>query len=106
MCVKDSYTDFRIGSGGVSAWFHMLRGEKICLMKPASAPSSLYEFCHSASNNSEMFFVDQDENEALAFGLVYMPQVLRNLGSSCCLIESKKLKFSMELADHGLKNRS
>ncbi|XP_037653740.1 lysine-specific demethylase phf2-like isoform X2 [Choloepus didactylus] len=71
MCVKDGYTDFHIGSGGVSAWFHVLR----------------------------------DENEALAFGLVYMPQVLTNLGSSCCLIESKELKFSMELADHGLKNR-
>ncbi|XP_037652766.1 ras and EF-hand domain-containing protein-like [Choloepus didactylus] len=80
------------------------QGEKIYLIKLASASSSLYEFCHSASNN-EMFFVDQDENEALAFGLVYMPQVLTNLGSSCCLIESKELKFSMELADHGLKNR-
>ncbi|XP_037652762.1 uncharacterized protein LOC119504584 [Choloepus didactylus] len=32
-------------------------------------------------------------------------EVLTNLGSSCCLIESKELKFSMELADHGLKNR-
>ncbi|XP_037688000.1 ras and EF-hand domain-containing protein-like isoform X2 [Choloepus didactylus] len=32
-------------------------------------------------------------------------QVLTNLGSSCCLLDSKELEFSMELVDRGLKNR-
>uniref|UniRef100_A0A2I3T2S7 PHD finger protein 2 n=1 Tax=Pan troglodytes TaxID=9598 RepID=A0A2I3T2S7_PANTR len=28
ICVKDSYTDFHIDSGGASAWYHVLKGEK------------------------------------------------------------------------------
>ncbi|XP_037655495.1 death-associated protein kinase 1-like isoform X2 [Choloepus didactylus] len=31
-------------------------------------------------------------------------EVLKNLGSSCCLTDSKEQKFSMELADQGLRN--
>ncbi|KAM9700952.1 lysine-specific demethylase PHF2 isoform 4-T4 [Dama dama] len=60
ICVKDSYTDFHIDSGGASAWYHVLKGEKIFyLIKPASANISLYERWQSASNHSEMFFADQ-----------------------------------------------
>ncbi|KAM7092832.1 lysine-specific demethylase PHF2 isoform 4-T4 [Molossus nigricans] len=60
VCVKDSYTDFHIDSGGASAWYHVLKGEKIFyLIKPASANISLYERWQSASNHSEMFFADQ-----------------------------------------------
>ncbi|XP_076994776.1 lysine-specific demethylase PHF2 isoform X2 [Tamandua tetradactyla] len=60
ICVKDSYTDFHIDSGGASAWHHVLKGEKIFyLIKPASANISLYERWQSASNHSEMFFADQ-----------------------------------------------
>ncbi|CAK7300988.1 Lysine-specific demethylase PHF2 [Vulpes lagopus] len=60
ICVKDSYTDFHIDSGGASAWYHVLKGEKIFyLIKPASANISLYERWQSAANHSEMFFADQ-----------------------------------------------
>ncbi|XP_029403230.1 lysine-specific demethylase PHF2 [Mus pahari] len=60
ICVKDSYTDFHIDSGGASAWYHVLKGEKIFyLIRPASANISLYERWRSASNHSEMFFADQ-----------------------------------------------
>uniref|UniRef100_G3UDC5 GRC5 n=1 Tax=Loxodonta africana TaxID=9785 RepID=G3UDC5_LOXAF len=60
ICVKDSYTDFHIDSGGASAWYHVLKGEKIFyLIKPALANLSLYERWQSASNHSEMFFADQ-----------------------------------------------
>ncbi|XP_036595539.1 lysine-specific demethylase PHF2 [Trichosurus vulpecula] len=60
ICVKDSYTDFHIDSGGASAWYHVLKGEKIFyLIKPASANLSLYERWQSAANHSEMFFADQ-----------------------------------------------
>lgn len=60
ICVKDSYTDFHIDSGGASAWYHVLKGEKIFyLIRPASANISLYECWRSASNHSEMFFADQ-----------------------------------------------
>nr|XP_033782294.1 lysine-specific demethylase PHF2 isoform X1 [Geotrypetes seraphini] len=60
ICVKDSYTDFHIDSGGASAWYHILKGETIFyLIKPASANVSLYERWRSASNHSEMFFADQ-----------------------------------------------
>ncbi|XP_043934060.1 lysine-specific demethylase PHF2 isoform X2 [Protopterus annectens] len=60
ICVKDSYTDFHIESGGASAWYHVLKGEKIFyLIKPAPANISLYEHWRSSSNNSEMFFADQ-----------------------------------------------
>ncbi|XP_072438360.1 lysine-specific demethylase phf2 isoform X1 [Chiloscyllium punctatum] len=58
--VKDSYTDFHIGSGGSSAWYHLLRGEKIFyLIKSTSANLALYERWSSSSNQSEMFFADQ-----------------------------------------------
>uniref|UniRef100_A0A452UM13 GRC5 n=1 Tax=Ursus maritimus TaxID=29073 RepID=A0A452UM13_URSMA len=60
ICVKDSYTDFHIDSGGASAWYHVLKGEKIFyLIKPALANISLYERWQSAANHSEMFFADQ-----------------------------------------------
>uniref|UniRef100_A0A2K5YKN4 GRC5 n=1 Tax=Mandrillus leucophaeus TaxID=9568 RepID=A0A2K5YKN4_MANLE len=60
ICVKDSYTDFHIDSGGASAWYHVLKGEKtFYLIRPASANISLYERWRSASNHSEMFFADQ-----------------------------------------------
>ncbi|NWT01589.1 PHF2 demethylase, partial [Mionectes macconnelli] len=60
ICVKDSYTDFHIDSGGASAWYHVLKGEKIFyLIKPAPANISLYERWQSAANHSEMFFADQ-----------------------------------------------
>ncbi|KAM8930050.1 lysine-specific demethylase PHF2 isoform 1-T1 [Pelodytes ibericus] len=60
ICVKDSYTDFHIDSGGASAWYHVLKGEKIFyLIRPASANISLYERWQSASNHCEMFFADQ-----------------------------------------------
>uniref|UniRef100_A0A8C8RVL6 Lysine-specific demethylase PHF2 n=1 Tax=Pelusios castaneus TaxID=367368 RepID=A0A8C8RVL6_9SAUR len=60
ICVKDSYTDFHIDSGGASAWYHVLKGEKIFyLIRPASANISLYERWQSAANHSEMFFADQ-----------------------------------------------
>ncbi|XP_064422293.1 lysine-specific demethylase phf2 isoform X2 [Latimeria chalumnae] len=60
ICVKDSYTDFHIDSGGASAWHHVLKGEKIFyLIKPTSANISLYERWRSSSNHSEMFFADQ-----------------------------------------------
>uniref|UniRef100_A0A8C5R3W2 PHD finger protein 2 n=1 Tax=Leptobrachium leishanense TaxID=445787 RepID=A0A8C5R3W2_9ANUR len=60
ICVKDSYTDFHIDSGGASAWYHVLKGEKIFyLIRPASANLSLYERWQSASNHCEMFFADQ-----------------------------------------------
>uniref|UniRef100_A0A8C3U2T7 Lysine-specific demethylase PHF2 n=1 Tax=Catharus ustulatus TaxID=91951 RepID=A0A8C3U2T7_CATUS len=60
ICVKDSYTDFHIDSGGASAWYHVLKGEKIFyLIKPTSANISLYERWQSAANHSEMFFADQ-----------------------------------------------
>uniref|UniRef100_W5N9M6 Lysine-specific demethylase PHF2 n=1 Tax=Lepisosteus oculatus TaxID=7918 RepID=W5N9M6_LEPOC len=60
ICVKDSYTDFHIDSGGSSAWYHVLKGEKIFfLIKPTSANMSLYEHWQSSSNHSEMFFADQ-----------------------------------------------
>ncbi|KAL8212473.1 UNVERIFIED_CONTAM: Lsd1/2 complex PHD finger containing protein Phf2, partial [Gekko kuhli] len=60
ICVKDSYTDFHIESGGASAWYHVLKGEKIFyLIKPTSANISLYERWQSAANHSEMFFADQ-----------------------------------------------
>ncbi|XP_067854813.1 lysine-specific demethylase phf2 isoform X2 [Heptranchias perlo] len=58
--VKDSYTDFHIGSGGSSVWYHLLRGEKIFyLIKSTSANLALYERWSSSSNQSEMFFADQ-----------------------------------------------
>ncbi|CAJ0965499.1 unnamed protein product [Ranitomeya imitator] len=60
ICVKDSYTDFHIDSGGASAWYHVLKGEKIFyLIRPASANISLYERWRSAANHYEMFFADQ-----------------------------------------------
>ncbi|XP_056380293.1 lysine-specific demethylase PHF2 isoform X11 [Hyla sarda] len=60
ICVKDSYTDFHIDSGGASAWYHVLKGEKIFyLIRPASANLSLYERWRSAANHYEMFFADQ-----------------------------------------------
>ncbi|XP_041080951.1 lysine-specific demethylase phf2 isoform X2 [Polyodon spathula] len=60
ICVKDSYTDFHIESGGASAWYHPLKGDKIFfLIKPTSANLSLYEHWRSSSNYSEMFFADQ-----------------------------------------------
>ncbi|XP_039626898.1 lysine-specific demethylase phf2 isoform X1 [Polypterus senegalus] len=60
ICVKDSYTDFHIESGGASSWYHILKGETIIfLIKPTSANISLYERWRSASNHSEMFFADQ-----------------------------------------------
>uniref|UniRef100_A0A8C3AHU8 Lysine-specific demethylase PHF2 n=1 Tax=Cyclopterus lumpus TaxID=8103 RepID=A0A8C3AHU8_CYCLU len=60
ICVKDSYTDFHIECGGASAWYHVLKGEKIFfLIKPTSANLSLYERWRSSSNHSEMFFADQ-----------------------------------------------
>ncbi|XP_066553868.1 lysine-specific demethylase phf2 isoform X1 [Amia ocellicauda] len=60
ICVKDSYTDFHIESGGASSWYHVLKGEKIFfLIKPTSANMSLYERWRSSSNHCEMFFADQ-----------------------------------------------
>ncbi|XP_069823159.1 lysine-specific demethylase PHF2 isoform X1 [Dendropsophus ebraccatus] len=60
ICVKDSYTDFHIDSGGASAWYHVLKGEKIFyLIRPTSANISLYERWRSAANHYEMFFADQ-----------------------------------------------
>ncbi|KAM9325897.1 lysine-specific demethylase PHF2 [Gastrophryne carolinensis] len=60
ICVKDSYTDFHIDSGGASAWYHVLKGEKIFyLIRPTSANISLYERWQSAANHCEMFFADQ-----------------------------------------------
>ncbi|XP_040215239.1 lysine-specific demethylase PHF2 isoform X4 [Rana temporaria] len=60
ICVKDSYTDFHIDSGGASAWYHVLKGEKIFyLIRPTSANISLYERWQSAANHGEMFFADQ-----------------------------------------------
>ncbi|XP_027621324.1 lysine-specific demethylase PHF2, partial [Tupaia chinensis] len=60
ICVKDSYTDFHIDSGGASAWYHVLKGEKIFyLIRPASANISLYERWRSAANHGELFFADQ-----------------------------------------------
>ncbi|XP_064823451.1 lysine-specific demethylase phf2 isoform X1 [Oncorhynchus masou masou] len=58
--VKDSYTDFHIECGGASAWYHVLKGEKIFfLIKPTSANLSLYERWRSSANHTEMFFADQ-----------------------------------------------
>lgn len=30
ICVKDSYTDFHIDSGGASAWYHVLKVGMVC----------------------------------------------------------------------------
>ncbi|KAK2119151.1 hypothetical protein P7K49_000537 [Saguinus oedipus] len=38
ICVKDSYTDFHIDSGGASAWYHVLKAVSKSLEHPRNLP--------------------------------------------------------------------
>lgn len=42
ICVKDSYTDFHIDSGGASAWYHVLKGRRSSISSGQPQPTSPY----------------------------------------------------------------
>lgn len=69
ICVKDSYTDFHIDSGGASAWYHVLKVR-------------VHLFCSVFSN--KLHFICEDHPKILLISF-FSPMVhLRNTQSLNC----------------------